>query len=112
MAILPGKYDITLRRRSDFDLTFQIKDSDSSPVDLTDWTAEVEVWNAKRTKKYVDFTVEYLDRPNGKFKILLTDDQSQLIPNGSSYDVLLTNPSGLKEYYVAGSVLVQEGYTA
>ena len=49
---------------------------------------------------------------NGKFKILLTDDQSQLIPTGSSYDVLLTNPDGLKEYYVAGSVLVQEGYTA
>ena len=93
-------------------MTFQIKDGSSTPVDLTGWTAEAEAWNVKRTKKYVDFTVEYLDKPNGKFKILLTDDQSQLIPTGSSYDVLLTNPDGLKEYYVAGSVLVQEGYTA
>tara|TARA_R110002020_G_scaffold108792_11_gene251946 strand:- start:1767 stop:2105 length:339 start_codon:yes stop_codon:yes gene_type:complete len=112
MAILPGKYDITLRRRSDFDLTFQIKDSNSSPVDITGWTAEVEIWNTKRTKKYVDFTVEYLDRAIGKFKIKLTDEQSQLVPNNSSYDVLMIDPVGLREYYVAGSVLVQEGYTA
>jgi len=112
MAILPGKYDITLRRRSDFGLIFQIKDSNSVPIDLADWVVEAEIWNTKRTKKYVDFTVEYLDRFNGKFKISLSIADSELVPNNSSYDILLTNTEGLKEYYVAGSVLVQEGYTA
>lgn len=112
MAILPGKYDINLRRRADFGLIFQIKDSNSVNVDLTQHTVEAEVWNVKRTKKYVDFTVAFLDRVNGKFKITLTPAQSELIPNLSSYDILITNGLGLKEYYVAGSVLVQEGYTA
>jgi hypothetical protein len=42
----------------------------------------------------------------------LTDDQTATFPDEAYYDVLLTNPSGLKEYYLEGLVFVSEGYTA
>ena len=37
---------------------------------------------------------------------------STFIPLILKYDVLLTNPSGLKEYYLEGNINVSEGYTA
>ena len=46
------------------------------------------------------------------FAIALTDEQTATLPNEVYYDVLLTNPSGLKEYYLEGIIYVSEGYTA
>ena len=43
----------------------------------------------------------------------LTDTQTATFsPNLLKYDVLLTNPSGLKEYYLEGNIFMSEGYTA
>jgi hypothetical protein len=70
------------------------------------------VWNQDRTTKYADFTVVYTNRSTGTITISLTDEQTALFPNEAYYDVLLTNGSGLKEYYLEGIVYVSEGYTA
>ena len=86
MAISPGIYNISLQRRADYSITLQFKDSNDAAVNLTGWTVAAQAWNQARTSKYADFTV--------------------------TYDVLLTNPSGLKEYYLEGTIYVSEGYTA
>jgi hypothetical protein len=112
MAISPGTYNISLQRRADYSITLQFKDSTDTPINLTGWTAAAQAWNQGRTTKYADFTVTYTNRSTGTIAIALTDEQTALFPNEAYYDVLLTNPSGLKEYYLEGVIYVSEGYTA
>jgi hypothetical protein len=112
MAISPGIYNISLQRRADYSITLQFKDSTGTAINLTGWSAAAQAWNQDRTTKYADFTVTYTNRSTGTIAISLTDDQTALFPNEAYYDVLLTNTSGLKEYYLEGVIYVSEGYTA
>ena len=113
MAITPGVYNMTVQRRSDHSVQLVFKDSSDDAIDLTGYTVEAQVWEETRTTKYADFAVTYTDRANGKIDIALTDTQTAtFIPLILKYDVLLTNPSGLKEYYLEGNINVSEGYTA
>jgi hypothetical protein len=112
MAISPGTYNISLQRRADYGITLQFKDSTNAPINLTGWTVAAQAWNQARTTKYADFTVTYTNRSTGTVAIALTDDQTATFPSEAYYDVLLTNASGLKEYYLEGIVYVSEGYTA
>jgi hypothetical protein len=112
MAISPGTYNISLQRRADYSITLQFKDSTDAAINLTGWSVAAQAWNQARTSKYADFTVTYTNRLTGTVAIALTDDQTAIFPDEAYYDVLLTNPSGLKEYYLEGIVYVSEGYTA
>ena len=112
MAIVAGIYDFTVQRRSDHAESIRITDSNDDAVNLTGFTIAAQVWNKERTGKYADFTVAYSNRTNGEFEISLTDIQTtQFTPNELSYDVLLLNPSGKREYYIEGTIFVSEGYT-
>ena len=112
MAISPGTYNIPLQRRADYSVTLQFKDSTGTAINLTGWTAAAQAWNQGRTTKYADFSITYTDRSTGTIAIALTSVQTALFPSEAYYDVLLTNPSGLKEYYLEGLIYVSEGYTA
>jgi len=112
MSVQPGIYNISLQRRADYSVTLQFKDASAAPINLTSWTVAAQVWNQARTTKYADFTVTYTNLATGTIAIALTDEQTALFPDEAYYDVLLTNPSGLKEYYLEGLVFVSEGYTA
>ncbi len=112
MAVQPGTYNISLQRRADYYVTLQFKDASASPINLTGWTVEAQAWNQQRTTKYADFAVEYTNRVTGTVKISLTDTQTTSFPNEAYYDVLLTNTTGLKEYYLEGIIYTSEGYTA
>lgn len=113
MSIQPGQFNITdLQRRADYDLQLQFKDANGDPVDLTQWTVYAQVWNQGRTTKYADWAVTYTDRINGLVSLALTDTQTTGFPNECYWDVLLENPSGLRNYWLEGIIYVSEGYTA
>ena len=112
MAISPGTYNFTLQRRADYSVTLQFKDSNDAAIDLTGWTVAAQAWDKGRSTKYADFSITYSDRSAGTVAISLTDEQTAAFPNEAYYDVLLTNASGLKEYYLEGVIYVSEGYTA
>lgn len=113
MAVTPGSYNMTVQRRSDHSVQLVFKDSNNNAIDLTGYTVEAQVWEETRTTKYADFAVTYTNRSTGTIDIALTDTQTAtFIPTILKYDVLLTNPSGLKEYYLEGNINVSEGYTA
>lgn len=111
MSIHPGRYDDTIQRRAVYDLTLQFKDSNGRSIDLTGWSAAAQIWDKLRTTKYVDFTVTYVDRVDGTVKISLTDTQTTALPDMCYYDLLLTDSTGKKEYYLEGVFYVSEGYT-
>ena len=113
MAISPGTYNMTVQRRSDHSIQLVFKDSSNNAIDLTGFTVAAQVWEETRTTKYADFAVTYTNRSTGTVDIALTDTQTATFsPNVLKYDVLLTNASGLKEYYLEGNIFVSEGYTA
>jgi hypothetical protein len=112
MAVAPGTYNITLQRRADYSVALQFKTSTGTPINLTGWTAYAQAWNRSRTTKYADFAITYTNRVSGQISIALTDTQTTSFPDECYYDVLLENPSGLREYYLEGIIYVSEGYTA
>ena len=112
MAISPGVFNDTLQRRADYGVQLQFRDSTDTPIDLTGWTVQMQVWNKARTTKYADAAVSYTDRVNGTIDILISRTDTATFPVEVYYDVLLTNPSGLKEYYLEGIFYMSEGYTA
>lgn len=112
MAIAPGVFNDTLQRRADYGIQLQFLDSSETAINLTGWTVQMQVWNKLRTTKYADATVSYTDRVNGTVDILLTDTDTATFPAEVYYDVLLINPSGLREYYLEGIFYMSESYTA
>tara|TARA_B100001093_G_scaffold329932_1_gene314956 strand:- start:338 stop:679 length:342 start_codon:yes stop_codon:yes gene_type:complete len=113
MAISPGTYNFTLQRRSDHSIPLLFKDSSNNAINLTGYTVAAQVWEETRTTKYADFGVTYTDRAAGSVSIALTDTQTATFtPEVLKYDVLLTNGSNEKEYYLEGTIFVSEGYTA
>ena len=113
MAIKAGTYDFTVQRRAAHNIQLVFKDSNDNAISLIGYTVAAQVWDEPRSNKYADFAVTYTNRVNGTVDIALTDTQTQTFsPNELKYDVALTNPSGLKEYYLEGTIFVSEGYTA
>ena len=113
MAIIPGKKNFTVQRRADFPLRLTFKDSTGSAINLTGFTVSAQVYDDSRTTKYADFTVAYTNRTGGIVDISLSDtDTANFTPEILKYDVLLTDGSGNKEYYLEGTLFISEGYTA
>ena len=112
MAIEPATYNMTVRRRSDHSIQLIFKDSSNSAINLTGFTIAAQVWDESRSNKYADWAVTYTNRTAGTADIALTDTQTATFsPASLRYDVLLTDGSGLKEYYLKGTIFVAEGYT-
>ena len=109
--IQPGVYNITLQRRADFRVLLQFKDSNENPINLTGWTAVAQIWDQGRSEKYADFQTEYVNRALGQISLFLGYQETIDLPRFTEYDVLLINPSGLREYYVEGTITASEGYT-
>tara|TARA_Y100000052_G_C2908587_1_gene61090 strand:- start:274 stop:615 length:342 start_codon:yes stop_codon:yes gene_type:complete len=113
MAVIPGKKNFTVQRRADFPLRLTFKDSTGSAINLTGFTVAAQVYDDSRTTKYADFTVAYTNRTGGIVDISLSDtDTANFTPDILKYDVLLTDGSGNKEYYLEGTLFISQGYTA
>jgi len=112
MAIEPATYNMTVQRRSDHSIQLVFKDNNNAAISLIGYTVAAQVWDKDRKIKFADFGVTYTNRSTGTVDIALTDVQTESFsPSILYYDVLLTNPSGLKEYYLEGNINVSEGYT-
>ena len=113
MAIAPGTYDMTIQRRSDHSVNFELKDSNNSAVNLTGCTLTSQVWDESRTSKAADATITVTNAAGGLFTWKATDTQTTtLTATEYKYDILLTDGSGNKEYWVEGTIYMSEGYTA
>ena len=112
MAIIAGTYDFTVQKRADHTESIRLTDGTDNAVNLTGFTIAAQVWNKERTGKFADFTISYTNRTNGEFTMSLTHIQtSQFTANELSYDVLILNTVGKREYYLEGNIFVSEGYT-
>ena len=113
MAIAPGTYNMTIQRRSDHSINFELKDSNNAAVNLTGYTIQSQIWDANRSRKAADAALTIPNATGGLFTWKVTDTQTTAMTrNEYKYDVLLTNGSGDKEYWVEGTITMNEGYTS
>jgi len=112
VAISPGIYNFTIRRRSDHTERFDLCDENGNGVDLTGCVVSAQAWLKGRTQKVFDFTVETLNILQGSFRISVSRTVTSTLPNELEYDIRIRNSANISEYYVAGTILVAEGYTA
>ena len=112
MAITPATYNIRPQRRADYPLQVQFKDGNNVGINITGWTVVAQVWDKDRVTKYGDFTVTVEDALIGKVMLMLPYTVTTSLPDECRYDVMLINPSGLREYYLEGIIRPSEGYTA
>ena len=113
MAIAPGTYNMTIQRRSDHQVSVTLKDSNNAAVNLTGYSIASQIWDSGRTTKAADAACAITTASAGTWTWTLTDTQTTTFTADEyKYDVQLTNPSGLKEYWIEGTIYMDEGYTA
>jgi len=112
MTVKTAVKNFTIQRRADFPMRLIFKDANGTAVNITGFTVAAQVWNDDRSTKFADFSVTYTDRVNGTVDLKLSDtDTANFSVNILRYDVLLTDPSGDKMYYLEGTLFVSQGYT-
>lgn len=109
--IQPGHYNITIQQGADWEKTFQLFDSTGSEVDLTGASVDAEVWTEFKRAKLADFTVTWVDRELGKFKLYLAEEITFTLPSSGYYDIKVTDANGFSNYWVRGKVVMETGYT-
>lgn len=109
--IQPGNYDITIQQNANWDMVFQLKDSEGTPVNLTGSSIAAEIWTEKKRAKLADFTVVYTDRALGKFQLKLDNSITSTIPERGYYDILVTDANGDSYYWLRGQAILEIGYT-
>lgn len=109
--IQPGTYNITIQQNANWDMVFQLKDSNDDPVNLTGSTIQAEVWTAGKHSKLADFGVVYTNRTLGTFQLTLDDSVTATLPESGYYDILITDANGNSYYWLRGQATVETGYT-
>lgn len=110
MAIITSEYDITIKIGGDFEEEFTLG------FDITGWGIKSQIRTKQRLSAplVADFAVTVVESVTGRFKISLTDVETSGITTRRkqcAYDILLTNPMGLDEYYIKGAAIIEQSVT-
>jgi hypothetical protein len=112
MAVTPATYNFRPQRRADHPIAVTFKDSAGAAINLTGWTVIAQAWDKGRTSKVGDFTVTVTSAANGQVELKLPYTVTAVMSASEYYyDVMLVNPSGLREYYLEGIIRPSEGYS-
>jgi len=105
--------NIVINQGSDFSQVFNLADPSNESIDLTDYvfTAQMRKHAGSSVSTNLNPTV-VIPSSDGTVRITLTDVQtSALKPGRYVYDILITDPTGIKTRAVEGSAIVREGVT-
>jgi hypothetical protein len=112
MAITPATLNLRVQRRADYPLALTFKDSTGTAINLTGWTVVAQCWDKLRSSKVGDWTVTVTSAVNGQVELKLPYTVTAVMTASEYYyDVMLINPSALREYYVEGIIRPSEGYS-
>ena len=107
----PARYDITIHQGATFQLALQYKDSAGTPVNMSGYTLEAELWNRTGTAKLANFDTPWTTQASGMFKIKLTSAVTSGITEQGQYDLMITEPGGDKYYLLQGTAYIDLGLT-
>lgn len=104
--VTPGVYDIVIPRRATFRQRFQL------PFDCSEHQLYAQVWETvRRTKKLLDFTIEWASQPSGDFYLVASSGDTNVVTKNGYWDLLVVYPNGESDYWVRGQAILSSGYT-
>lgn len=104
--VTPGTWNITIPRRATFRQRFQL------PFNCTGHSLYAQMWTTvRRTRKLMDFSVEWIDQVNGDFELVADSIDTQNVSRNGYWDLLVVAPSGESDYWIRGTATVDQGYT-
>lgn len=107
----PANYDITIHQGATFIIDLQYKDSTGTPVNMSGYTVEAELWNRTGTSKLANFDTPWTVQASGSFKMKLSSAVTSGISEQGQYDLMITEPSGDKFYLLQGTAFINLGLT-
>lgn len=107
---LAATYDFAIDQGADLSKVFTWNDTDGDPIDLTDWTARMQIRRSfGSTTALLELTTENggiaLGGSAGTITVVITDAQSALLtPATLKYDLEMISPSGVVERLLQGAI--------
>ena len=102
----PGTLNLTVYQRATFRQSFDLG------IDLSGYSVYAQVWDKARRTKYTDFTVEFTNQAAGQFDLVLSYTVTTGLTKDAYWDLLIEEPSGERNYWLEGIVVIDPGYTA
>lgn len=94
---------------ADFEATFTYEDSSGTPIDVTGWTALMQLRTAPGSVVFVQLTDSSgitVGTTDGTFTVAMTKEQTALLTQDCHYDLLVTDGGGETIRLVEGTVRV------
>jgi hypothetical protein len=104
----PAAHNLTIYRDRDFSQVFILKDGDGVVINLAQYTVKAQMRPAKDSAELIlEFTVAVVTA-EGKITLSLTDVQTLALDEDKvRWDLAITDPAGLRQNYVEGSVTIK-----
>lgn len=109
--ITPATLDIEIPQNATFSMNFQFKDSTGVALNMNSYTVDAELWTEGKGRKLADFTVTWIDRPTGQFKLTLAYTVTTNVGSSGVWDLLVINPDGTRDYWLRGAANLSLGYS-
>jgi len=108
------RVNIQIEAGTDFEATYNVTQSDGSPLNLTNHSISAKMRKHHSTYGHVAFGATFGSTPaDGEITISLTDVQTGIATVGRyNYDILITNDiNGKKEKVISGQALINPTIT-
>lgn len=109
--IRPGRHDITIPQRATFRERLRLK-ADGQPLNATGYQLVAQVWDRRRTTKYADLAIEWIDRSTGLFELVLQYPATTAVVKDGVWDLLVIQPNGDRYYWLEGVAWLDVGHSA
>lgn len=107
----PARYDIKIPQRATFRRRLRLK-ADGQPLNATGYELVAQVWDRRRTTKYADLQVQWIDRPQGLFELVLQYPATTAVVKDGYWDLLVIEPGGDRRYWLEGFAYLDVGHSA
>jgi len=110
---LPETYAFPIEQGAPAELHLRLRSEElegNPPVPLTGYSANWEIWDPRRRKKYAEVAVDWPDRLDGQVRGRLTAQQTLVIPikaGKAIHDLHLFPPVGDSFYLIKGAVVAE-----
>lgn len=109
--IKPARYDITIPQRATFRQPLRLKAA-GVPLNATGYELVAQVWDRRRTTKYADLEVVWIDRAHGLFELVLQYPGTTTVVKDGCWDLLVIEPGGDRYYWLEGTTYLDIGHSA
>jgi hypothetical protein len=104
--------EFTIEQNANFNTVLDLKDAGNNILNLSGYQAAAQMRKSYYSSTAIDFTVELTNPTGGQITISMTAaTTSEIIPGRYVYDVLITDPQGIKTRVIEGIVTVLPSVT-